>query len=57
MKKSIPSLYNGNKKTLKDVMKKEGKKGNQEQTEDEADLTPQKHERALKEAYKSFVLP
>lgn len=38
-------------------MKKEGKKGNQEQTEDEADLTPQKHERALKEAYKSFVLP
>ena len=37
-------------------MEKEAKKENQEQTKDETDLTPQEYERALKGAYKSFVM-
>lgn len=38
-------------------MEKETRKGNQERTEDEVDLAPQEHERALTVAYKSFVIP
>lgn len=53
VKSSILRLYNNTKKTLKYVMGKEFKKENQEQTEDEVDLMPQKHEGA----YKSFAIP
>ena len=41
---------------MKDVVEKEDKKENQEQTKDETDLTPQEYETALKGAYKSFVI-
>lgn len=41
---------------MKDVVEKEAKKENHEQTKDETDLTPQEYERALKGAYKSFVI-
>lgn len=57
VKNSILRLYNNTKKTLKYVMGKEFKKENQEQTEDEVDLMPQKHKRALEGAYKSFAIP
>ena len=58
VKNSILSLYDGvKKKTLKDTIEKKATKENQEQREDEADLTPQEHERALKEAYRKFVIP
>ena len=44
-KTRILSMYDSAKKTLKDIVEKE------------ADLTPQEHERALKGAYKSFMIP
>ena len=56
MKRSILSLYDGAKKTLKDNFKKEAKKENQEQKEDKANLTPLEHQIKLKWAYKSFEL-
>ena len=46
--------YGQNK--LKNIVEKEAKKEHQ-QTGDYVDLTPMEHERALKEAYKSFVVP
>ena len=55
-KNSKLSLYDGAKKTLKDVGK-DTEKGNQKQTEDKADLTPQQHEKTLKGVYKYFVVP
>ena len=57
MKNSTLSLYNGVKNTLKGAAEKKAKKENQEQTKDEVDLTPHEHERALKEAYRNFVIP
>ena len=53
----ILRLYNDTEKTLKYVMGKELKKENQEQTEDEVDLMPQEHKRALEGAFKSFTIP
>ena len=50
-KNGILGLYDGAKKTLKGIVKKEA-----EEAED-ADLTPHEHERALKGAYRSFVMP
>ena len=51
------------KHTLKDIIEKEARKKEEEtedleeeQTESEVDLAPQDHERALKEAYGSFVI-
>ena len=44
VKASILNLYDGIKKTLKDVVEKEAEKENQEQTEYGVDLTTQKHE-------------
>ena len=44
VKNSILSLYDSAKKTEK-------------QAEDEVDSMPQEHDRALKRAYKSFVVP
>ena len=49
---------------LKDIVEKEAREDEEETTEqtreeeeDNIDLTPQEHERALKEAYKSLVIP
>ena len=42
--------------TLKDIVEKEAGE-EQQQEEEEIDLTPHEHERALKGAYRSFVIP
>ena len=52
-KNRIPRLYDGAKKTLKDIV---GKKAEEEEEED-VDLTPHEYERALKGAYRSFMMP
>ena len=41
--------------TLKDIVEKE--RGEEQQKEEDVDLTPHEHERALKGAYRSFVMP
>ena len=55
-KNSILGLYDGAKKTLKDIVEKESEE-EQQQEERDADLTLHKHERVLKGAYRSFVIP
>ena len=52
-KRSILRLHDGAKKTLKGDVEGETEKENQEE---DVDLTPHEHERALKGAYKSFVM-
>ena len=46
---------------LKDIVEKEAEEEEQQQEEEQKeeliDLTPHKHERALKGAYRSFVIP
>ena len=42
--------------TLKDIAEKEAEE-EQQQEEDGVDLTPHEHERALKGAYRSFMMP
>ena len=42
--------------TLKDIVEKEAEEEKQQQEED-IDLTPHEHERVLKGAYRSFVIP
>ena len=54
-KNSILRLYDGAKKTLKDIVEKEAEE--EQQQEEDVDLTPHEHERALKEAYRSFMMP
>ena len=54
VKNSILRLYDGAKKTLKGDLEAEAEKENQEE---DIDLTPDEHERALKGAYRSFVIP
>ena len=55
---STVGLDDGAKKTLKGDVEVEAEKENQEEKEEEdIDLTPHEHERALKEAYRSFVKP
>ena len=49
------SLYDGAKKTLKDIVEKEAEK--EQQQEEDIDLTPLEHERVLKGAYRGFVIP
>ena len=49
-------LYDGAKKTLKDIVEREAEEG-QQQEEEHVDLTPHEHERALKGAYRNFVMP
>ena len=45
------------KKTLRGDVEDEAEKGNQEnQEEEDVDLTPHEHERALKGVYRSFVI-
>ena len=38
-------------------MEGEDEKENQEEEEEDVDLTPHEHERALKGAYRSFLIP
>ena len=40
---------------LKDIVEKEAEE--EQQQEEDIDLTPHEHERALKGAYRSFVIP
>ena len=44
---------------LKDIVEKEAEEGQQQEEEEEVDvdLTPHEHETALKEAYRSFMIP
>ena len=49
------NLYDGAKKTLKDIVEKEAEK--EQQQEEDIDLTPLEHERVLKGAYRGFVIP
>ena len=49
------SLYDGAKKTLKDIVEKEAEK--EQQQEEDIDLTLLEHERVLKGAYRCFVIP
>ena len=53
MKNSIMSIYDGAKKTLKDNIEKEAVE--EQQQEEDNDLKPHEHERALKVAYIRFV--
>ena len=52
-KNRIPRLYDGAKKTLKDIVEKKV----EEEEEEDVDLTPHEYERALKGAYRSFMMP
>ena len=54
-KNIMPGLYDGAKKTMKNIEEKEAEEGQQQQ--EEIDLIPHEHERALKGAYRSFVIP
>ena len=42
---------------MKDIIEKEAEDGQQQQEEEDVDLTPREHQRALKGAYRSFVIP
>ena len=42
--------------TLKDIVEKQAEEEQQQEKEEDNDLTPYKHERALKGAYRSFVI-
>ena len=55
LKNTILRLYDGAKNTLKDIVEKEAEE--EQQQEEDVDLTPHEHERALKGAYRSFVIP
>ena len=46
----------GLQERLKDIVEKEAEEEEQQQEED-IDLTPHEHERALRRAYRSFVMP
>ena len=41
-------------KTLKDIVEKQAEEEQQQEKEEDNDLTPYKHERALKGAYRSL---
>ena len=63
VRETAPLLYNRmvenmgyGQETLKDIVEKEAGE-EQQQEEEEIDLTPHEHERALKGAYRSFVMP
>ena len=56
VKNGILRLYDGAKNGLKGDVEGEVKKENQEEGDDDVDLTPHEHERALKGAYRTFVI-
>ena len=47
----------GRQERLKDIVEKEAEEEEQQQEEEDIDLTPHEHERALRRAYRSFVMP
>ena len=55
VKNSIMVLHDSAKKPLKGYVEGETRKENQE--EEDVDLTPHEHERALKGSYRSFMIP
>ena len=55
VKNSILVLHDSAKKPLKGYVEGETRKENQE--EEDVDLTPHEHERALKGSYRSFMIP
>ena len=55
VKNSILVLHDSAKKPLKGYVEGEARKENQE--EEDVDLTPHEHERALKGSYRSFMIP
>ena len=57
LKNRILRLNDGVKKTLKDIVEKVAEEEQQQEEEEDVDLTPHEHERALKRAYRSFVIP
>ena len=54
LKNNILRLYDGAKKTLKDIVEKEGQEVQQQ--EEDLDLTLHKNEKALKGSYRRFVI-
>ena len=48
-------MYDGAIKTLRDIVEKEAEQ--EQQQEEDVDLTPHEHGRALKGAYRSFMMP
>ena len=54
-KNSVVGLYDGAKKILKSIVEKEAEE--EQQQEEDIDLTSHEHERALKGAYRRFVIP
>ena len=42
---------------MKDIVEKEAEEEQLQEEEEDVDLTPDEHERALKGAYRSFVIP
>ena len=57
VKNSILDLHDSAKKPLKGYVQGEARKENQEEEGEDVDLTPHKHERALKGSYRSFMIP
>ena len=54
-KRMMENIGYGQQEILKDIMEKEPKAEKEE--EEEIDLTPHEHERALRRPYRSFVMP
>ena len=54
VKNSMLELHDSAEKTMKGYVEGEARKENQE--EEDADLTPHEHERALKRSYRSFMI-
>ena len=52
----MENMRYGQQEQLKDIVEKEAEE-EQQQEEEDVDLTPHEHERALKGAYRSFVIP
>ena len=48
-------LHDSAKNSLKGYVEDEARKENREEEEEDVDLTPNEHERALKVSYRSFI--
>ena len=51
------SLYDGAQKTLKGIVEKEAEEEQQQEEEEDVDITPHEHERVIRGAYRSFMMP
>ena len=49
-------LHDRAKNSLKGYVEDEARKENREEEEEDVDLTPNEHERALKVSYRSFII-